>query len=167
MSFYALTFDFFSFKPKTWIEGNQLISRTSFLGQLFRLFSYSKRIVIDKRQKIVSLQKRFFWIFNTERIISFNEINRIDYSYSETITNWSFFLGPTDQLEFFTVSLMLGSLIEEKKVKLWTFWGEGTVMTGFTGVLAGDGLFDLSGNQERRSRDYVSLVKEFTGKSLT
>jgi hypothetical protein len=159
MSFFALTFDFLSFKPKTWIEGNQLISRTSFLGQLLRLFYYSKRIVVDKRQKIVSIQKRFFWIFNTEQIIEFDEIKRIDYSYSERMTSWSFVLGPTDQLEFYTVSLMLGSRMDENKIKLWTFWGEGTVMTGFTGVLAGDGVFDLSGNKERRSRDYVSLLK--------
>ena len=51
--------------------------------------------------------------------------------------------------------------------ELWTFWGEGSVTRGFSGLLLGDSIFDMSGAQEEQSRDYVTLLQKFTGKPLT
>lgn len=167
MSVYTVTSGLLSFKPRVWVDEDRLISRTSLLGQLLRLFAFSKRIVVDRGQKSVIIQRRLFWLIHTKREIPFSQIQRIDYAFDELMTSWNFLSGTTDQLEFFRVSLVVGSIYQEKYVKLWTFWGEGSVMTGWSGWLLGDSLVDMSGKQEAQSRDYVSLLKEYTGKSLT
>ena len=51
-------------------------------------------------------------------------------------------------------------------MKLWTFYGEGAVGTGWGGVLRGDSVFDSTGDQEDSSRNYITLLQSFTGKNL-
>jgi len=50
------------------------------------------------------------------------------------------------------------------RVKLFTFFGEGARETGWAGVLlGGDSLVDHAGDQEQASRQFLRMLKAFTG----
>jgi len=54
-----------------------------------------------------------------------------------------------------------------KSVKLWTFFGEGAVRTGWTGVVfGGDELADFAGTQEDDSRHFLELLQFFLKKPV-
>ena len=73
-------------------------------------------------------------------------------------TSWSYFHGATDEIEKYTVSLVLKG--SEEYVFLAAFRGEGAIQTGWSGVLFGDDdLVDYSGDQEGAARGFVGTLQ--------
>lgn len=164
MSLIVPTFGIFSIKPKFWEREGVLHSRSSLFVQLIFLFSYKKTVTVDPLAKEVTIRHRFLWVFRIVKRVSFHEITRIDYSFASWGTSWNRLGERRDQQENFNISLILRG---DKYVSLWDFMGEGSVADGIRGMLLGDSLVDFSGNQEDASRRYVTLVKKYTGKTLT
>ncbi len=165
MSIYTITSRFHALKPKVWLEESRLMARSSLLVQLLSIFSYCKVVCVDRLYRTVTIHTRFFWLVSRTRVIPFNRIKRIDYSFSSIPTSWSIWVGTEDDIEWFSVSLELAETLET--VRLFSFLGEGAVETGWTGVLlSDDSIIDFMGDQEVTSRNYIDLLKVFTGKTL-
>ncbi len=166
MSLLTVSSRFLSTGPRIWLAGDRLMAGSSWLLRLLSLFSYHKVVGVDRSRQVVSIEVTLLWGIHRTKAISFDRIERIDYSFDSVPTDWNIFAGRTDQMERFTVSLCLVRPREE--VALVSFSGEGAVETGWSGVLLGkDSIIDLSGTQDESSRTYVDLLKEFTGKTLT
>jgi len=166
MSIITKKLGFLTTGAKAWIEGSCLMARTSWLIRAVSLFSHSKEVCVDRDRRLVAIRAKYLWIIQRYREIPFDNIRRLDYSYSSLPTSFNLFAGPLDQLERFTISLCL--INPRRTIKLFSFSGEGAVATGLTGVLLhGDDIVDFSGDQENRSLSYVDLLMKFTGKTLT
>jgi len=169
MSVFEETFSFLSVKPQVRILPEQLIARTAFLWRLLSIFSYSKVVTVDKAARTVVIDKRIFWLFTLKTTIPFDRIKRIKYGFdnffSALTATRDIFWRRTDQLEIFSVALELTDPADE--VGLFNFFGEGAVMTGWTGVLLfRDSLVDYSGDQQESSLGFVELLMQYTDKKL-
>ena len=93
--------------------------------RLLTLFLYIKKISVDQRANLVLIQNRYFWFFKSDRIIPFQQIQRIDYS-CETTVNYrrdSSQRSRRVENDVFTVSLVLN--LDLEKIKLARFQGFG------------------------------------------
>jgi len=65
--------------------------------------------------------------------------------------------GRQDEVEWFTISVVTES---RETHELCSFFGEGAVFTGWSGVLLGDdSSWDVSGTQEEESRSFINELK--------
>ncbi|WP_433926630.1 hypothetical protein AB3662_27335 [Sorangium cellulosum] len=150
--------------PRVWVDGDHLHARTSFGVRALSLFSYAMTLHVDRRARYVFIERRTLWFLRRSRAIPFGQIEHIDYRFSSVTTEWGLGGRPTDQVESFSVDLVLRG--EEEPVRLFRFRGEGSVSTGHLGVLLGDTIVDLEGGQEDASRRFVALLQEFIGVGL-
>ncbi|MGI0118785.1 hypothetical protein [Zooshikella sp. RANM57] len=154
MSLVSYTSPLFSFSPTIKVEGDLLIIKSSKALQLLTLFLLLESVFIDRKKKKIIFFHRFFYFFTSKKVISFNEIEYLDYGFSDFATGWGLSLDEggitkTDTIEKYTLSI---STKRGEKYKLCSFRGEGAKMTGLLGVLTGDDLIDFSGNQGEESR---------------
>lgn len=166
MSIYGASLSFLAIKPKVWTDRNVLYARTSGFVQLLSLFSYKKLVRVDPRLKRVIIKKRHLWCIPSTKAIRFERIESIGYGYKSMSRAWSFWSGTTDEIEIYTVALVLSQPSET--VILFKFTGEGAAMTGWSGVLLGDDdIVDYSGDQEKKSLGYVEMLQEAIGVELS
>ncbi|WP_321533039.1 hypothetical protein [uncultured Desulfuromonas sp.] len=147
-------------KPKIKIDGSKLIAKTSPMILALSLYFRNKVVTIDRRKKLVKIDSTWFWVFKNSTIIPFQQIEGITYKYDNFWFDFSLNLGTKDQVEEFTVSLKLTG--SDQTIKLFSFVGEGIVNAPINDYEE----FDLSGNQESSSKNYVELVMKFTEKKL-
>ena len=107
MSVFTLASGLFAVKPKVWTEYGRLMASSSTLGKMCSLFSSDRLVCVDKRSQTVTIQTKRFWFITKTRVIKFDRIKRIDYSFGSFTTDWDYHYGATDQMESFTVSLCL------------------------------------------------------------
>lgn len=149
--------------PKFWVDGKVLHARTSLLVQVLWLFSYCRRVEVNKRRQRITVTTRWLWFIKTAKEISFARIDYIETKFSSMATSWSMFAGATDQFEKFSIILHLQR--PRGRYTLIDFRGEGSVSTGWKGVLiGGDSLIDVRGDQEESFQSYYELLREFTEK---
>jgi hypothetical protein len=165
MSIGIVTTNLLAKNPAVFREGDRAVARTNWWLQLLTLFSYRKQVIIDRRRKQIEIDTRAFWFFRWKTRIPFSRIERLSYGFAAFGTEWGAFWERTDQVESFTVGLVLRA--PEETLDLFSFRGEGSVQTGWTGVLLGDSLVDFEGDQADASRSFVRILQEFTGASLT
>jgi hypothetical protein len=164
MSLVTVTSPLSAINPRVWWEGPTLCARTALILQLLCLFFWSKEIRVNPRAKTVSIQRRYLWFLRHRRAIHFNDISHLDYQYSSLMTGWNWMGQETDALESYTVALVLES---REEVTLMRFRGEGSRHTGLGGVLLGDSLIDVEGDQQARSLNFVDALRDVTGKGLS
>lgn len=160
MSLYTVTSSLLGIKPKVWVEGEQLHARTALPLQAFSLFSYARHMCVDRRIRLLKIQTRWLWGIRSQRIIHFRQVSHIDLDYGSfaTARNWRF--DRTDEVEKFTVSVVLKNTNE--KLTLCSFMGDASIHTGWGGVLfGGDTVVDWQGDQEDAFQRFVSLLPEF------
>ena len=158
MSLYRVTSSFLSLKPRIWREGGRIRLRTGLLLQALSLFSWRRRVTIDPGAQTVTVETRYLWGLQRRRAVPFSSVEYIDYGFGSLMTGWSLWSGTTDQVESFSVALVLKGSGE--RVTLAKFRGEGSRMTGWSGVLlGGDDLVDWSGDQEEASRSFVRTLQ--------
>ena len=93
-----------------------------------------------------------------------DEIAYIDYGFSAIETDWGWTgrgFGAHDQLESYSISLVTYS---GNKHFICAFRGEGSVCTGWTGILLGDdSVMDFSGTQDGESRQLANYIASLIG----
>ena len=162
MSIWTVSSGIFTVKPKVRVEAEAIRARTNLLVQLLTLFSYSKHLRVDRRRRSIEVRNRWLWVLGGTRTIPFSNVDYIIYDMGTIPTSWSLFYGRTDEIERYKIGLMLKN--PPKKVRLFTFTGEGAVETGLGGVLfAKDGWVDYRGDQDEASYDFVRLLRNVLG----
>lgn len=168
MSLLSPIFSFLSIKPTCSSDETYLLASTGRLHRALSLFSYDRRLLIDKESRMIRLNVRKWWLFQRITELSFDRVKGIIYGYQDFGTSWSvnlFWIGRTDSVEMFYVTLALVN--PEEKLPLFTFFGEGSTETGLSGViLGGDDIVDFRGAQEHDSRGFVGLVSEAIGVNI-
>lgn len=150
-----------SLNSKVTVNGDKVIVRTHGVWQALSLFSYRRQAVIDPVMKRIEVSVRRAWLWASTEIIPFEDIQYIHYKYSSLPTSWSWFHGATDTVESYKVQL---ALPDERMVTIAAFRGDGARMTGLGGMLlSGDSMFDISGDQEDSSLDFVNMLERMTG----
>lgn len=159
MSLWTSTSGFLAIKPKVKVMGDVLYARTSMVIQFLTLFSYAKQVRFNWNKRSIEITKRRFWALTSHQYYSFDDVKYIIYDYGSFGTSWGFGFRRTDEMEWYKLGLMLKS---GKQVKLFTFFGEGSVETGWLGmILDDDSALDMRGDQDEASYNYLELLEEF------
>lgn len=144
-----------------WISkrDGKLVASTSFVGLLVSLTLIYREVVIDPKEKTITVRRRFLWFFKTRTQVRFRDVTVISYDYEDWHLGSAMgFAG--DSLDCFSVKLGLHG---GKNLHLFRFFGAGT-FSNRDGlypdwVYWDDYLFDVSGSQEDESRSYVNLLQ--------
>ncbi|MBK1881496.1 hypothetical protein JIN85_03655 [Luteolibacter pohnpeiensis] len=155
------TLGILALKPRTSLIDGRLLIESNLYLQRFTLGFLRTSIVVDPVAREFTFRKKG----KLTRVILFEEVERLDYSYADTgINTDSELFGSLDTIEWFTISLILRETQEQ--VTLVRIVGEGSVDHGMLGALLGDGGVDYRGDQEEASQGLVRLLKAMTGLSL-
>lgn len=149
--------------PRIWQRSGRLHVRTHWLLQVFALGSYMRTVVIDRKRQRVEVGVRRLWAWTRHQLIPFARIDHIAYRYGSQATDMDVFADAHDRIEKFVIELVLD---DGERVRVASFRGEGSEMTGLGGVLLGDSPVDYSGTQEESSRSFVEHLMEYTGLPL-
>lgn len=163
MGFFEVTSRFLSITPRVWADEGVLRIRTSLLGQLLTAGFGCRDVAIDPRGGRIDVRRRSWWLVRRDMEIPFSRVHYVDTEFSSLATSWNLY-GRTDQVESFTVRLVLRDPPEDVVVARMV--GEGSRSTGWTGVLLGDGIFDVRGAQEQANRQLVELLATTLGVSV-
>lgn len=165
MSLYVPEVSYLSVGPRFYVRGNYFFARTGRFKRLLSLYAYERRLLIDKDAEMIRLSVKRWWIKNTVIELPFSRVRGVVYQYKDHGTSWSvglFWMGRTDSIEIYTVSLAL--MDPKENLPLFKFLGEGSVSTGYRGVfLGGDDFFDLRGSQTKDSLHFVDTLCKFLG----
>jgi hypothetical protein len=153
---FALVWNELQFKKIRHVVRNgneEIFIGSSWLMQVLTLGFGSRVIKISSRLKIVAIDYRIFWIWKIHKLIKFDEVDYIQYSY-----NSSFLSGEDGyKHDYFDVVLKLKN---DERIKITCFSGVGD----FVGFLP-DVLFssdsvgsNLTGDQEVRSKAFVDTL---------
>jgi hypothetical protein len=140
----------------------QLIATSAWRLRFLTLGTVYRQVVVDPAQKVISLHRRYLWLFARTRSIPFRSIKAVTYGYQDWAMG-SFELTAHKSMDLFSVGLRLQDLHE---VHLFYFLGDGT--------FSNDGpwpdwlyweqyLTDISGTQEKESRGFAELLGKMIG----
>jgi hypothetical protein len=163
MSLFEVKIGLLSLTPRIQERGGRIYVRTSGLLRLLTLWSYTQTVIIDPGMRRVEVHVRHLWVWARHRLIPFARIDHIDYRFGSLLTSMSRIYGATDQLEKFSIDLVLD---DDERIPVASFRGAGSVMTGLGGALMGDSVVDYAGNQEDMSRALVELLVDTIGVPL-
>jgi hypothetical protein len=164
MSLVTITSPTHAFAPKVWWEGDCLHARTSLAVQTIALGTVRKEVIVDPHAREVVVRTRTAWFFPSERVVPFDAISHVAYGYGSLVTSFNIFGHAHDSLESFSVGL---ALHDRDEIHLFSFSGGGAKATGAMGVMLGDDLVDVQGDQQGKSLSYVDALMELTGKGLS
>jgi hypothetical protein len=149
--------------PKIIYDIQHITARTCFLLQLVSFFSIKRQIRVDATTRKVTIHARKWWFVNSSETIPFASISHIDISEITVGTSPGYTpdgVGWRDQQENYIPFLITTN---GKRVELLSFYGEGSVHTGWWGVLLGDQIIDFKGRQEKRAREFATRVAQMVG----
>lgn len=149
--------------PKIIYGVHYITARTSFLLQLVLFFSVKREIRIDATTREVTIRFRRWWTASSFETIPFSTISHIDISEITVGTSPGYTpdgVGWRDQQENYIPFLITTS---GKRIELLSFYGKGSVQTGWWGVLLGDQIIDLKGRQEKRAIEFATRVAQMVG----
>lgn len=156
---------FLTLRPSIRETDDTLVVKTSFLIALLTLCLNTRRVEVSMADRTVTFLSRVCWFFTSRHVVPFNEVAYIDYEYKSMGTSWGFtgssWLGRQDQIETFAIAVVSQ---DGQKHHVCSFRGEGSVCTGWSGVLLGDdSVVDFSGTQQSESLklvDYLAALLE-------
>lgn len=149
--------------PKISYGSDCITARTCFLLQAVSLFSSVKKVHVSASTKSVTISTRKWWIKNTVERIPHTSIRYVDTSeltVGESPGYTPDGLGWRDQQENFIPFLMTTG---GRKIELLSFYGAGSVHTGWWGVLLGDSIIDFKGRQEKRAQEFSERIASMLG----
>ena len=165
MSLRVVTSSLLAIKPKCWMRDGKFYSRSHLGLAACGLGLFWKRVVVDPEAAVVRVSRRVAWLYTYRREIGFNEVRRIDYTCESIPTGFDLFFGVTNDFDRFRIGL---ELKDRSVSRLWTFYGEGSVQTGWAGtLLGGDEFVDLAGDQEDASERFVRVLSVMMEKPLS
>jgi len=163
MSVYEIRIPGLFLGPHVCEKNGRLISNSHWLVQFLLLFSYGKTVEVDPAGQKIDIKKRYLWCCLSEETVPFDDISFFGQSFGSLPTSWSFVAGRTDEMEYITIWIIRNHPL--KKVKLWTYLGEGSVKTGLRGAAwGGDSLIDFRGNQQEVTDDFFARLSQITQK---
>lgn len=157
----SLTFDIWV--PRLTYGEKTIIARSSLFSQLLTLFSSMRRVEVIGLRQIVTIKSRRWWLQRTVEQIPFRKIRYV--GVAEMTVGGSPGLTPEgynwrDQQENFVPYVMT---TEGTRIDLFDFLGEGSIRTGWMGVVLGDDVVDFRGRQEDRAREFAVKVAAMVG----
>lgn len=160
MSLYTASSSFLTLRPKVREEPPLLVITTGFLTSLLTLGLKRRRVEIDTLRKEIRIQSRYLWLIPEEATLSFTHLSHLEYRYDAVPTSFGLSLegfGRKDEVDIFTIAVVDR---DGREFKLCSYRGEGSVHTGWTGVLlSDDSMMDFTGTQEGESRQLVNMIK--------
>ena len=137
---------------RPWIREtrNTISISTGMLTSILTLFLMRRKTVISLSGRQVFMTSRMGYFFKSMTILDFHEISHVDYEFDSVGTDYGWTgggFGRQDQYERFSISLVTKS---NQRHFLCSFKGEGSVCTGWGGILLGhktypgDGTFQSS-----------------------
>ena len=165
MSVFTYRSSFYSLQPRVREEGALVTASTPWVLRLLSLFSYHRTVQADAHQSTIRIDTNWLWgLLKRSRTFRRKQIAYLDFRFSSLPTGWSMWYGRTDQVEAYSVVLVLDDRTE---FTLARFRGKGAIHTGWGGaLLGGDSLVDGAGTQEEVSRAFADAVCERLGLSL-
>jgi hypothetical protein len=164
MSVYETSFMVIDFwLPKIIYDSNRITARTCILLQLFTLFSMKRTVLVDSKCRRVTISTRSWWILNSSERIPFEAIRHIGISEMTVGKEPGYTpegMGWRDQQENYLPYIMTN---DGRIIELLSFYGEGSVHTGWLGVVLGDQIIDFRGRQEKRAREFAERVSKLVG----
>ncbi len=149
--------------PKVTYGSKRITARSSLVLQLVTLFSSKRKVLFCSTSRQATIWTRRWWLKRTVEKVNFAAVRHVDVSQitvggSPGLTPDGF--GWRDQQENFIPALMT---IEGRKIELISFLGEGSISTGWFGVLLGDSIVDFRGKQQDKAREFASRVATMIG----
>lgn len=171
MSLVTVTSPLHAIAPRVSWDGDRLCACTSRFWQGATLGAWRKEVIVDPTARTVSIHTRTFWLANDTVVVPFDAISHVAYRHAGFATGWiggfgtgSLHGAATDGVESYSVAL---ALHDRDEIHLFSFMGGDSHETGVAGVLLGDSLVDVRGDQQERSLRYVDALMALTGKGLS
>ncbi|MBL9166709.1 MAG: hypothetical protein JNN07_03140 [Verrucomicrobiales bacterium] len=151
--------------PQIQAEGDKLTASTSGFIRILNLGSFSRRVVVDRVARTVTVAQRSAWLLQRERVLSFAEIAAVTYGYDDA-NPFSVFSTTHDSVDRYVVGLLL---VGGEEVRLFSFVGDGSFTN--EGPLPDwwyweEYVLDRTGSQERESRLFVQLLSKMIGVTI-
>lgn len=108
----------FAPRPVLLRRGKRLLIRSGWRTNILTLGGRSRKVYVDAFQKTVRVQDRTFCVIFRSRIVPFDQILQVVYTYND-LMGWSRYSSP---LDLFEVGLLLTN---GKIIKLFRYFGEG------------------------------------------
>jgi len=148
--------------PRLTKRKDRLVASTPWRLRVLTLGLFLRWVIIDPKQGVIILRRRYFWFFGRGWRIPFDAVAAVTYAYQDwgDSGGWSW---AHDTFDIFRVGLRLQS---GKERHLFTFLGDGTFRND--GPLPdwfywAEYAFDTSGTQEKESRAYVERLSKLIG----
>ena len=155
MSVLTLASRFMTLRPAVRMEHDRLVVRTGWPARLLTLGLRSRRVEIEPARRRLTIRHRTGYLFGRTTELDFDDVWYLDYAYASVGTSWGWSLdgvGRTDEVERFAVAVVTE---DGQSHTICSFFGEGSVHTGWAGTIFGDGLVDVSGTQDSESRQFA------------
>ena len=152
----------FSVCPRVKKRQGQLTADTAWRVRILTVGTLYRKVVVDPQKKVLTISRRYFWLFGRRRRIKFEAIEAVTYTYEDLSLDANLSWAH-DSVDFFSVGLRLDNLEE---LRLFYFFGAGTFTN--EGPLPDwmyweEYLSDVSGSQESESRRFVDLLGKMIG----
>jgi hypothetical protein len=129
-------------------------------------FAFGRDVLFDPARELILVDDRRFWFFQRRLKVPFLRVLKIQYDYEEVGPWLSLFRESGDTIDRFHVGLRLCA--PEDDLVLFSFTGEGTGCdrSALEVILPDLDPVDSTGDQEATSRNFLLLLKRFTGKPI-
>lgn len=151
----------FSLCPHVRKSKGKLTAATSWRLLVPTLGTVYRQVLVDPKQEVVCVRRRYLWLFARTRRIPFRSVKAIIYGY----VDWgsSTFTKAHDAFDLYHVGLRLHS---GKELHLFYFLGDGEFRND--GVWPNwlyweQYLLDFAGTQQRESHAFVELLGKMIG----
>jgi hypothetical protein len=117
--------------PTIEVESDQVHGCTPWVAQLLVLFSYKRRVTVNRRQQRVVVETRWFWFWESARTIPFDRVSRIVYRAQAlpSLSLWRYLsLRDSDISDsaFFLISIAIKAAAGDRRstdeLTLFTVW---------------------------------------------
>ncbi len=109
----------FAPRPNIRREGAFLIIRSGWRTALLTLGGRYRKVIVDPASQIVRIRDRYFWLFIKTRVITFDRVHEVTYTYSDMFSSDWF---SHDAQDLFKVGLWLK---DGSQTVFFRFYGQG------------------------------------------
>lgn len=154
-----MPYSFLAIGPKVEVGPLTIRARTSTLMAVLTLGAWRDEVNVNSRARTVTIRRRRFWVFVSERTVPFAQVQEVAYSMIDGSVG-SFLSGERDGPETFDLAL---TLYDGEEVPLLRFTGDGEYVADVSLPFErlGDRLteaYDARGDQQERSLGLAELL---------
>lgn len=158
----TLALGLLSLCPRVRKEAGTLVLSTGFKTSLLTLGLARRRVVVDPAARTVTIESRYGWVVERERVVPFDRVRAVSYGYDDLSPDGPFSLAH-DAVDVYRVGLRLW---DDEDVPLFRFVGEGSWVndSDWPDWLYWDEKYgDLAGTQDRDALAVVELLTAMIG----